>query len=257
MTEKNIGVIVQARMGSSRLPGKILMDLDENERVLDVLIKRLKLSKRVNKIIIATTPDKRNSVIIEATKLHDVSYFIGSEKNVLERYYLAAKKYNLDLIIRATSDCPFIDPFILDDMINFFLSHDYHCIRNVDNTTNFSRGFEVEIFSFEVLEKIYKNASTELEKEHVTHSIYIHPELFQFYSYNLENLKNFRNLRLTIDVDEDLELCREVYKFLKESGKGIDFSVFDVYEIIEKNPELMEINKNVIHKSIHESNIKR
>ena len=257
MTEKNIGVIVQARMGSTRFPGKIIKDLDANERVLDVLIERLKLSKLVNKIIIATTPDRRNSVIIEIAKLHEVSYFIGSEKNVLERYYLAAKEYHLDLIIRATSDCPFIDPFILDDMINFFLSHNYHCIRNVDNTTNFSRGFEVEIFSFEVLEKIYKNATTELEKEHVTHFIYIHPEMFQFYSYNLENLKNFRNLRLTIDVDKDLELCREVYKILKENGKGIDFSVFDVYEIIEKNPELMEINKRVIHKSIHESNIKR
>ena len=143
MTDKIVGVIVQARMGSTRLPGKILKDLDLNERVFDVLIKRLKLSKLVNKIIIATTPDKRNSVIIDAVKLHGVSYFIGSEKNVLERYYLAAKEYHLDLIIRATSDCPFLDPSILDDMIKFFLSHDYHCIRNVDNTTNFSRGFEV------------------------------------------------------------------------------------------------------------------
>lgn len=257
MTEKNIGVIVQARMGSTRLPGKILKDLDLNERVFDVLIKRLKLSKLVNKIIIATTPDKRNSVIIDAVKLHGVSYFIGSEKNVLERYYLAAKEYHLDLIIRATSDCPFLDPSILDDMIKFFLSHDYHCIRNVDNTTNFSRGFEVEIFSFEVLEKIYKNALTKLEREHVTHYIYTHPEMFQIYSYNLENLKNFKNLRLTIDVDKDLELCREVYKILKVNGKGIDFSIFDIYDIIEKNPELMEINKSVIHKSIHESNIKR
>jgi len=257
MAEKRIGVIIQARMGSTRFYGKVLEELDEDEKVLDILIERLKLSKLINKIIIATTPDERNSAIIDVAKEHNVFYFIGSEENVLKRYYLASKKHNLKIIIRVTSDCPFIDPFVIDDMIKFYLENSYHCIRNVDNKTNFSRGFEVEIFSFEILEQIYEMATTKKEKEHVTHFIYTHPENFKVYSFNLESLPNYEDLRLTIDEFEDLELCRNVYKRLKSKGKGIDFSVFDIYEIIEKNPSLMDINKNIIHKTLHKSNIKK
>ncbi|MFX1277579.1 MAG: cytidylyltransferase domain-containing protein, partial [Promethearchaeota archaeon] len=197
MIDKKVGVIVQARMGSTRLPDKVLKLLYEDNTVLDILIKRLKLSKNVDEIIIATTPDNRNHTIINVAKENGVSSFIGDEENVLLRYYSAAKKFNLDIVIRITSDCPFIDPIILDDMISFYLAHNYDYIRNVDESTNFSRGFEIEIFSFKVLEQVFSYAITKPEKEHVTYYIYTHPELFSIFSYDLENLKKFDNLRLT------------------------------------------------------------
>ena len=248
MKAKKVGIIIQARMGSTRLPGKVLKLLDKDEKVLDVLIKRMKLCEKVDEIIIATTPDTQNSLIIDVTKTHNVSYFIGSEENVLERYYEAAKQYNLDIIIRISSDCPFVDPKLIDDMIIFYRNNNFDYVRNVDQSTNFVRGFEIEIFSFNALERAFSLAEKNPEMEHVTYFFYTHTEIFTMFSYNLDNLKKFDNLRLTIDEKDDLLMCREVYKKLKEKGKSIDFSVFDIYEIIEENPELMDINKNIVQK---------
>jgi len=248
--EQKIGVIIQARMGSTRLPNKVLLELDKNEKILEILLRRMKLSKFLDEIIIATTPDKKNSLIVDVAKSHLVSYFIGSEENVLERYYMAAKEYNLDIIIRITSDCPFVDPKILDDMIVIYKNNDYDYVRNNDETTNFPRGFDIEIFSFKILEKVFSLAKTPSEKEHVTYFIYTHPELFTIYSYNLEHLKRFNDLRLTIDEENDLIICRKVYRRLKQKGKPISFSIYDIIKIIEENPELMGINKNIKQKKI-------
>ena len=250
MTNQKVGVIVQARMGSTRLPGKVLKSLNDKETVLDLLIKRLKLSTQTNEIIIATTPDNKNKQILEKIKPYNISSFIGDEANVLERYYLAAKKHSLDIVIRVTSDCPFVDPRILDDMIIFYKNHDYDYIRNVDKDTNFVNGFEIEICSFKVLEKTYNSAETVPEKEHVTLYIYRHPEIFSIYSYNVENLKKFNDLRLTIDEIDDLTIIRTVYKKLIENGKSYNFSVYDVLDVIEKNPEYMNINKHVQQKKV-------
>ena len=176
-------------MGSTRLPGKVLERLYKNDLVLDVMIKRLKYSKNIDEIIIATTSNKKDKVFLKIANKHKISYFEGSEKNVLSRYYNASKKYKLDIIIRVTSDCPFVDPKILDDMIEFYKSQNYHYIRNIDSKTNFPRGTDIEIFDSDVLEKVFNNAETKQEKEHVTYYIYSHPELFDIYSYNLENIK--------------------------------------------------------------------
>lgn len=250
MTIKKVGAIVQARMDSTRLPGKVLKNLSKTDSVLGVLIKRLKISKELDNIIIATTPDEKNKAIIEEVKNYNVEWYVGDEENVLKRYYDAAKKYTLNIIIRITSDCPFIDPKILDDMIRFYKLNNYDYVRNVDETTNFSRGFEIEIFNIEVLKEIFSRAKTKSEKEHVTYYIYTHPEKFTLYSYNIENLKKFENLRLTIDEEDDLLICREVYKKLIENGKNYDFSIYDIIELIEKNPSLMDINKHVQHKKV-------
>ena len=255
MIKKKVGVIVQARMGSTRLPGKVLKKLDNKITVLQLLIKRLNLSKKTDVIIIATTPDKENQKIINHSKSRNILFFIGSEENVLERYFKAAKKFKLDIIIRITSDCPFIDPKMLDDMILFFLENDYDYIRNredafSENKTNIPRGFDIEIFTFKVLEKTYSLAKTKSEKEHVTYFIYTHPELFKIYYYNIEDLKEFKELRLTIDEKEDLTICREVFKKLKEYGHSLDFSIFDVINIIEENQDLMNINKHMKQKKV-------
>jgi len=249
MDNQRIGVIIQARMCSTRLPGKVLLELDKNERVLDVLIKRLKISSILDEIIIATTPDRENSSIIEVVKEHKVLFFIGSEDNVLERYYFAAKQFNLSLIIRITSDCPFVDPIVIDNMIKFYLDNNYDYIKNFDQNTNYTRGFEIELFSFKVLEKVYLNAKEKQEREHVTFYIYTHPEEFKIFTYKPEILNQIKDLRLTIDEENDFLLCKEIFKILKEKGKLYKFSIYDIYGIIEKNPHLLDINKDVVHKT--------
>ncbi len=245
-----IGVIIQARMGSTRLPGKILMKLDETDTVLDIQIKRLKYSKLTDEIILATTVDNKNDILKGYALKHDIMFFRGSEENVLERYYFAAKENNIDIIVRITSDCPFVDPAVLDEMLDFYIKNNYDYVSNLSGETNFSRGFECEIFSFHVLEKVFKLAKTIPEKEHVTYFIYTHREMFTIFYYNLANLKNYDDLRLTIDEEDDFEICREIYKRLMKKNKKINFSVYDIYEIIEENPELMNLNKHVKQKEV-------
>lgn len=240
-----VGIIIQARMGSTRLPGKVLKKIDDKKTVLELLIKRMKLCKSVDEIIIATTPDEKNSLIIDLAKKQDISDFIGSETNVLERFYEAAKHFNLDIIVRITSDCPFTDPKIIDDMIHFYLSSNYDYIRNVDGKTNFPIGVDVEIFSFKILEKIYQLAESEEEKEHVTKYILNHPEQYSIVSYNDRSIKLIYNLRLTVDYEEDLLVCRKVFKKLRENNKSIDFSIYDIINIVENNPEIMDLNKHI------------
>ncbi|MFX1383443.1 MAG: cytidylyltransferase domain-containing protein [Promethearchaeota archaeon] len=245
MSLKKVGIIVQARMGSTRLPGKTLKKINNNETVLGLLIKRLKLSKETHLIIIATSSNEKNKQIIELAKFYNVSSFIGSEENVLERYYQAAKKFSLDIIIRITSDCPFVDPEIIDEMVKYYMNNNFDYIANTYPLLNIPAGFDVEIFSFEILENLITIATTSEEKEHVTYYIKSNPELFSCGSYNIKDLKRFDDLWLAIDYYEDLIFCREVYKEIRERGKGFDFSIYDIIELIEENPGLMEINKDL------------
>jgi len=248
-SNKIFGVIIQARMGSTRLPGKVLKKLSENDTVLDILLKRVRLSKKLDKIIIATTPDPENQKIINLAKYYNIDFFIGSEENVLKRYFEAARKFHLDIIVRITSDCPFVDPYLLDDMIEFYEKKNFDYIRNNYNS-NIPRGFDIEILNFETLKRVYYLAKTKPEKEHVTYYIYSHPNLFSIYNYKLEDLDYIEGLRLTIDEKEDLIMCKEVYKKLKEKGKKIDFNIYDIIEIIQESPQLIKINKYIKQKNI-------
>lgn len=172
-----------------------------------------------------------------------MSYYVGSDNNDLKRYYEASKVFNLDIIVRIISDCPFFDPILLDEIIAFYNSHDYDSIRNIDGKNAFPIGLDMEIFSFQTLDIIFQNAKTKYEKEHVNPYILNHPELFTIFIYNSVNHKLFIELRFTIDYKEDLEMLREVYKKLMEDGKSINFSIHDLFKIIEKYPEIIDMNK--------------
>lgn len=244
------GAIVQARMNSTRLPGKVLMEIGEDETVLELLIKRLKLCKFLDVIIIATTPAESNSQIIDLTNNLNVKSFIGSENNVLKRFYDGAKKFELDIVIRICSDNPFIDPKILDEIIAFFNNNNYDYVSTSSLKTNLPLGSLIEIFPFKILEKVYQLAETVPDKEHVTYFIQRHPKLFSIYFYNLKNFEKIEDLRMTIDQREDLEFCKEIYKRLKGIKKDSTFSLFDIIKIIKKEPDLMKINKHVLQKII-------
>ena len=177
---KNIGAIIQARISSTRLPKKVLKDLPYASGItcLEQVIRRLKKSRRLNDIIIATTKEKEDNEIINIVKKEDIKYFRGSKENVLSRYYFAAKENDIDIIVRVTSDCPCIDVDILD------LAIDDHINKVADYTSNalvrtYPHGLDVEVFNFNVLEKAYKNATKDYEKEHVTPYINRNPQIFK------------------------------------------------------------------------------
>jgi spore coat polysaccharide biosynthesis protein SpsF (cytidylyltransferase family) len=157
--------IVQARFFASRLPGKVLKKIN-NKTILEILIKRLLKSKKISKIIIACSSNKMDKEIIKIANKVKIDYFIGSEKNVLKRYYLAAKKFKFNNICRITADCPLIDSNIVELVIKNFFE------KKVDYASNaippsFPDGLDVEVFNFKSLSKAYKNAKSDYDKEHV------------------------------------------------------------------------------------------
>ena len=170
--------IIQARMGSSRLPGKVLMKLDEKHTVLDYVIEQLSFSKLIDKKIIATTELEQDNVIEQTSKNLGLEFFRGSSEDVLDRYYQCAKENSFTTIVRITSDNPLMDPEIVDQVIKKFVTNDFDYVTNAFPRT-FPSGTELEIFSFDALEKAWKNAIKPSEKEHVTPFIKNHPEIFK------------------------------------------------------------------------------
>ncbi len=243
-SQNKITVIIQARMGSTRLPNKVLKDLC-GKPVLWHIVDRLKHSKYISDIIIATTILPEDDAIQKFCDENNLKYYRGSSENVLSRYYEAAKKYEAEIVIRITSDCPVIDPVLLDEMIA-----DY-TLSNIDYMSNsllrtFPRGLDAEIFTFKALEKTYNEASKQYELEHVTPYIYQHPELFTL--KNFVNVTDYSFHRWTLDTDDDYKLLQEIYNYLYDDNKL--FLWKDILKLFEAKPELLEINKHIEQKKL-------
>ena len=231
-----IGCIIQARMGSSRLPGKVMLKLDKKNPILYYVLKQLQSSKLLEKLVVATTILDEDDIIEDYGKNLDVDVFRGNVNNVLDRYFNCTKKFSFSTIVRITSDNPLIDPTIVDNMIKQFTSNSYDYLTNAHVRT-FPYGTEVEIFSFKALEKAWKNAKKLSEREHVTPYFYNNPD--QFKIFNVENSTNISNLRWTIDRKNDLTLVKSIiYKIKKRP-----ILMGDILNLFSKEPKLLEINK--------------
>ena len=233
-----IGCIIQARLGSSRLPGKVLMKLDEKHTVLDYVIEQLSFSKLIDKKFIATTELEQDNVIEQASKNLGLECFRGSSEDVLNRYYKCAKKFNVDNILRITSDCPLIDPEIVDRVIKKYQTKEFDYVSNTLIRT-FPVGTDVEIFPFKILEKAWQNADLPSEREHVTP--YIRNKKFNCKLENLENEKKLGYLRWTLDRIEDFELIKKIVK--KISKRPILMN--DILDLFSDEPELIKINAHI------------
>ncbi|MDC0202156.1 glycosyltransferase family protein [Candidatus Nitrosopelagicus sp.] len=234
-----IGCIIQARMGSSRLPGKVMMKLDNSQPILYYVIKQHQFCNLVDKIVVATTELESDDIIAEFAHNMEVDCFRGNSTNVLDRYYQCAKKYNFSTIIRVTADNPFNDPQVVDKVVEEFKSKDYDYITNSLPRT-FPQGISVEIFSFDVLEKAWNNAKLPSEKEHVTPYIYNHPDDFKISNFRYE--EDFSNIRCTVDQDNDYKLTKIIASEIKKSP----ILVSDILNLFKEKPELFEINKDHI-----------
>ena len=234
-----IGCIIQARMGSSRLPGKALMKSDSGKPLLYYVINQLRYCSKVKNLVIATTTNQEDDEIEKFANDNSVNIFRGKEKDVLDRYFQCAKKYSFSTIVRITADCPLIDPQIVDKVIEKFFSGNYDFATNT-LTRTFPIGTDVEVFSFSALNRAWENTQLPSEREHVTP--YLRKEE-NFKIINVENDKNISNLRLTVDRIEDFELIKQILNNISINPIHLE----DVLELFSRKPELIEINKHINH----------
>lgn len=244
-----VDCIIQARMGSSRLPGKVLMKISDRFNVLDFLLNQLNYCKTINRIIIATSKNSKDDVIQEYCIKNSISCFRGNEHDVLDRYYNCAKKFESKQIIRITADCPLIDPNIVDNVVKNFLKDKYDYYSNILKRT-FPIGTDVEIFSFEILEKIWSLAKLSSDREHVT--MFIRSKKIHCKTGYLRNNTDLSNLRITLDRIEDLELIRKIVSKYQKYPILLE----DVVKILNENKQLLEINMNINNNEGYELSLK-
>ena len=240
-----IAAIVQARVGSSRLPNKVLLKLC-GQPLLWHIVMRLKQSKYLDRIIIATTTNQSDDLIENWAINNNISYYRGSESDVLLRYYNAADQYNVKTIIRITADDPFKDPKIMDQVIELYLKEDVDVACN-NYPPTFPEGLDIEVFSFDALKKANREALEEFDREHVTQYFYKHTDLFSIINHS--NTDNLSFYRWTIDEQNDLDMAREVYSKLFNSGEI--FYMKDIIELLNNNQYIAEINSNVKRSSLY------
>lgn len=238
--------IIQARMGSTRLPGKVLKKV-KNKPLLEYQLERIQQSQLINEIVIATTQNEKDRKIIEFCNVRDIYVFQGSEDNVLERYFQAAKEYEADVIVRLTSDCPLIDPNLIDEVIRLYLESK-NSVEYASNTLvrSYPRGLDIEVFSFEALEQAYQQSTLESEKEHVTPFIYNRPERFKL--VNLESLEDYSYHRWTVDTEEDFELIKKIIEVTYPHTKDVKWK--DIIKIMKQNLSWIEINAHIEQKKM-------
>jgi len=235
--------IIQARMGSTRLPGKILKPILGKPLILH-LIERLQHSKLINQIVIATGDKKENQPLIELCQKNNINIFVGSEDNVLDRCYQAAKKFvnqPEDIIVRITGDCPVIDPQVTDKTIQFYLDNKetFDYVNNgIEHT--YPDGLGTEVFPFKILETAWQEATKQIEKEHVTTFIR-NPKRFRLGI--VKNNQDLSHLRWTIDTPEDFEFITQIYHYLYPKKKI--FLMNDIFQLLQEKPKLQTINQNI------------
>lgn len=278
MKNPKVIIITQARTGSTRLPGKILKQI-EGKTLLGHHLDRLIQVKKAHDIVVATTTLPEDQVVIEicqnyrppawfnpmrmAAKMdpliqgfmsqlqtttgYPLSYFQGSPEDVLDRYYQTAQAFEADIIVRVTSDCPLIDPQIIDGLIETFLQNQnqYDYMANFYNQQrSFPLGFEVEVFSFGVLERAYHEASEKLDREHVTPYLWKNKDLFRLGVFH--NQEDYSSMRLTVDTQADFELMQNLIPSLHHINH--QFRLQDVIAVMKSQPEWQSLNQNIEHK---------
>ena len=233
--------IIQARRGSSRFKDKILKRI-MNKPLLYHQIRRLQYSKLLSSIIVATTEKKEDKILKKICDISNTDIFYGNTTDVLDRYYNAARLFKAENVVRITADCPVIDPLIVDKVISKFSKEKVNYLSNCSVRT-FPEGMSVEVFSFETLEKAWKEAIWSSEREHVTPYIWKNPDKFSLGILLNEN-GNQSDFRLTVDYPKDLVLIRQIYKHLFSSNPC--FGLDEIIQLIGTNPKMIEINKDIV-----------
>ena len=234
-----IGCIIQARMGSSRLPGKIMKKINGDTPMLKFQLDQLQFSKNIDQIIIATTTLEPDNLIVDFCKKNNLECFRGESKDVLDRYYKCAKKFKLSIIVRIPSDNPLIDPTIVDHVISRFIDSDYDYMST--EVKKSPLGFAVEVFTFKSIKKAWEEAKLPSEHEHVTPYFYNNPDKFKIESVSQE--KDLSHIRCTVDTEYDFKLIEKIILKIETRPIHLDH----ILDLFSKDTNLLEINKHVKH----------
>jgi len=237
--------IVQARMGSTRLPGKVLMDIG-GQSVLQRVVRRLARALLVTQTVVATTTSPADDAVVAEAERLEAGFFRGSEHDVLGRYLGAANVFSADVVVRITSDCPLMDPEVTDEVIHAFFTNQADFAFS-DVTGGFPRGLDVEVCSVEALRTAAQFADSPYQREHVTPIFYERSDLFRTSRIRAE--RDFSHYRWTLDTPEDLCLIRAIYS---QFSNREHFTWREVADLMERSPELSNINSHVVQKSAYE-----
>ncbi len=232
-----ITAIIQARMSSTRFPGKMLLPL-AGKSIIENTVARVLSAKKISKIIVATSDSLSDDPLADVCVKNGIEVFRGSLDDVLDRYYQTAKKYGAQQVARITGDCPIIDPSVIDLVAEAYEKERCDYISTGRIVSTFPDGMDTEIFSFASLEVAWKEARLPSEREHVTPYIWNHPELFK-----LAEIKNDRNLgqvRLTIDEPQDYEVLKKITTDVSP------LSMLAIVAYLEKHPEVAAINGSIV-----------
>lgn len=224
-----IGIIIQARMGSTRLPGKVLREI-AGKPMLEHLVERVKKSQFAEKTIVATSMQIQDHIIQELCERVEVECFMGSEHDVLGRYYFAAKHHGFKVIVRINGDSPLSDPKLIDELILFYINRS----EKIDYASNklipsFPLGLEAEIFSFNALERAYQNAVLPFDREHVTPYFYNNPKLFKL--DGMQSTIDYHHLKLAVDTYDDYLKIKRIFELLY--SKNPNFGSMECIEFAE------------------------
>jgi spore coat polysaccharide biosynthesis protein SpsF len=241
--DPKVVAIIQARVGSTRLPAKVLADIQGHPMLWHV-VERTRAAGTLDEVVVATTTQPGDDVIVAFCREQGVECFRGSENDVLDRYYRAALLHDAQAVVRITSDCPLIDPTIVDKTVTAFLKErpDY-ASNSVDRT--YPRGLDTEVMTFDALELAWREARQVYERVHVTPYLYEIPGKFRVLSVTGD--KDYSACRWTVDTPQDLEFVRAVYARMGSEK----FLWSDVLKVLEREPELAEINRSIAQKELH------
>ncbi|KJU82070.1 acylneuraminate cytidylyltransferase, spore coat polysaccharide biosynthesis protein spsF [Candidatus Magnetobacterium bavaricum] len=235
---KRVIATIEARMGSSRFPGKTLKTL-HGKTLLEWTVHRLMAAKRVDDIVVATTDNLADDAIAELCIEKNINYFRGSEEDVLKRVTDAAKMMAADVIVQSGADCPLYDPDIVDELLNIYLANNYHYVCN-DFTEGYPKGVNVHVFSFDTLTKIEKLATSAGDRENVVTYIWDHQDKFTIFNLSPPAELNRPDIRITVDYPEDIVFVNEL---LNRLDRG-NFRTIDIVRLLHNNSTLMDINKD-------------
>ena len=243
-----IAAIVQARMTSQRLPGKVLMDLT-GKPTLQRVVERLKCSKYLDDVIVATTINETDNPIVDCCDEFNYSYFRGLEEDVLDRVLKTAKYHNVDLIVEITADCPLIDYNHVNALIELYQSGDYDFVSNVESRT-FPRGYDIRVFSTKALERVNAEVDNAIDRQHVATWFYLNPKGKE--NYKRANWKapigqNRPDIEVTLDTPEDLELIRWIFDFEKQ-GYNLELTCENVIGLLDTYPHVLKKVKEIKRK---------
>jgi len=241
----NIVAVIQARMGSTRLPGKVLRDIG-GKTMLARVVRRMQCVASLSQVVVATAASLGDKAIVAECERLGIPAFRGDEQDVLDRYYQAAQVHRADVVVRVTSDCPLIDPGVVDEVVRAFLDAEPDYASNTLERT-YPRGLDTEVMTMAALARAWREAQEPCQHAHVTPYFYQNPQLFRLLSVTAN--ADYSGYRWTVDTPEDLAFVRAVYTRM---GNAMDITWRDVLGLLEREPALAELNCNIQQKALHE-----